>query len=519
MSFSETFQRRALTACLLAALTLAGLVATLIGAEYDEMWITASARGAFDPDRLPDIRSVLTTGGLHFYFVGLTHGLPVHPLLIPRLLSLVSAIMLFWVIARHLTPWAQSGVERRIVLVTCVAAPGTMLMAGMGFAVMLATLLFLSGMLIALKSERVSPLSALLAGVLIGAALATRWTLIPALPAILLWACYSREHLRHNLLMSLLGGVTAVAILIGFVQVQTAILAASGDGISAVANLRASGASSEETKQIARLYAFLVRLVTVLPMALIVLAGVAFVALRQDHQAKRLITVLLGAATLVAVAWILRSPWMHLRYIWPVYLMVALCAGLGLATLYRTAQKLDRPELGLLAVGLPVCLAAAQMVIALRLIAMGAGMQVNAAGYEDMEHGFKPFQHIQEQREIVRTLQSLGPDSVVGTIRIPFEYGAKELEFLSGRQVIDYARADETQAGMQPDYFLVHRFSPLNETGHAWLETLGSPVKKIRGYRLYTVPESVVLPDPDSVVIDAQLYRFTLPNRLSLTWY
>lgn len=519
MSFSETFQRRALTICLWAAGLLAVLVITLIGVEYDEMWIIASARGGFDAEVLPDIRSVMTSGGLHFYLVGLTHWLPVHPLLVPRALSLISAIVLFYVILRQLAPWIQNGVEQRIVLVTCLAAPGTILMAGMGYGVMMATLLFLAGMSVALKSERISPSSAILAGVLIGAALATRWTLIPALPAILLWACYSRGHLWHNILMSVLGGVIAVAVFAAFVGVQASILSGGDDGVSIIASLRASGASDDELKSPARLYAFLIRLVTTLPMAMIVLAGVAYVSLRQEQQSKRLITVLLGAAVLIAAAWILRSPWMHLRYIWPVYFMVALCAGLGLAALYRTSQKLQRPELGLLAVGLPLAMAVAQMLIAVRLIAIGAGMQVNAAGYEDMENGFKPFQHIQEQREITRALQALDPEAVVGTIRMPFEYGVKELEFLSGREVIDYARADDRQLGMHPDYFLVHRFSPLNQTGYAWLETLGAPVQVIRGYTLYDVPQAVELPDPVTVVLDPQLYRFTLPNRLSLTWY
>lgn len=522
MLFSETLQRRLLTLCLGISVLMAVLVAALMGAEYDEIWIAASARQAFDAEALTQVRSVTTTGGLYFWIVGLTHGLPVPPLMIPRLLSLLSAIALFYIIARQTALWTKSGIEQRIILVTCLAAPGTMLMAGMGYGILLATTLFIAGMFVALKSEKISPAQAILAGLLIGTAVATRWTLIPALPAILLWACYSGRHLRHNLLMSVLGGVVAVICLGLFVTLQAAVLGGagggSGDSVSVSANLMASGAG-RELPPVSRMLSFVVRLMTTLPVVLIILAVMAYFTLKQEHQARRLILILIGAGLLITAAWILRSPWMHLRYIWPVYMMIALCAGLGLAALYRLSLEVKRPELGLLAVGLPLCMAAAQMIIALRLIAVGAGMQVNAAGYENIENSFKPFFNIQEQQEIVQFLQSLEPDTVVGTLKIPFEYGANELTFLSNRQVIDYARATEAQAQMQPDFFLVHRFSPLNEAGYAWLDTLGEPARTIKGYTVYTFPDATALPDPEEVTLDNQLYRFTLVKNLSLSGY
>ena len=165
------------------------LSAVLMGAEYDETWIIASARQAFDAQAVPQVIPVTTTGGLYLFIVGLTQDLPVSPLVQPRLLSLLSAVALFAVILRYLAPWTRHPVELRIILLTCLAAPGTVLLAGMGYGVMLASALFVTGMLVALKSERISVASAVLAGALIGAAIATRWTLIPAVPAILLWAC------------------------------------------------------------------------------------------------------------------------------------------------------------------------------------------------------------------------------------------------------------------------------------------------------------------------------------------
>ena len=436
-------------------------------------------------------------------------------------MSLICALVLFYVVLRHITSWAKTGMEQRIVMVTCLAAPGTMILAGMGYAVVMAMLLFMSGMLVALKSERISFLSALLGGVLIGTAIATRWPLLPALPAILLWACCSRNHLRNNIIMSLIGSVVAVISLAGFVSVQTYLLGDAGignEGVSVAANLRATGVSRELTPP-GRMLSFVVRFLTTLPLALILLSFFGYMALKQNRRAKRLIVVMLGAALLITAAWIVRSPWMHLRYIWPVYLMVALCAGLGLAALYRMADAVGRPELRLLAVGLPVFLVFTQMLVALRVIAIGAGMQVNSAGYDNTEKHFKPFHHIQEQRAIVQQLKSFDQDTVIGTIRMPYEFGANELAFLSDRIVIDYARASEAQAQMHPDYFLVHRFSPLNLKGQAWVETLGDPAWEIRGYTLYKMPEGIALPPAKDVVLDSQLYRFSLEKNLSLTWY
>ena len=61
--FSEVFQRRILTACLWIGVLIAILSATLIGAEYDEIWILSSARQAFDPTPNPIMRAVTTSGG------------------------------------------------------------------------------------------------------------------------------------------------------------------------------------------------------------------------------------------------------------------------------------------------------------------------------------------------------------------------------------------------------------------------------------------------------------------------
>lgn len=87
---------------------------------------------------------------------------------------MLSVVWLLQAIMRAFGPLLRSGVKRRIFLVTCLAAPGTLLIAGMGCGVVLAAALFLAGLFVALRHPRISATSALLAGLPIGLALASR---------------------------------------------------------------------------------------------------------------------------------------------------------------------------------------------------------------------------------------------------------------------------------------------------------------------------------------------------------
>lgn len=113
-------------------------------------------------------------------------------------------------------------------------------------------------------------------------------------------------------------------------------------GVSLSADLNATGIGRGLPPP-QRMFSFVVRFVTTLPLALIIVAFATWVAWREDNAVRRLVAVLIGAALLVTGAWIVSPPWMHLRIIWPVYMMVAIFAGLGLVALHRLAQQSQRP--------------------------------------------------------------------------------------------------------------------------------------------------------------------------------
>ncbi len=520
MFFSETFQTRLLSVCLILSLALMVLTALLMGAEFDEAWITASARQAYDNEAVPSVMPVTTTGGLHFLIVGATHWLPVSPLFVPRLLSLLSIVGLYIVLMRMLRSTIHSPLEYRLLAVTCVAAPGTVLLSGMGYAVVLAVALFLSGIVVVLRDDRIPLRDAAMAGILVGCAIATRWTLLPAVPALILCAFTSRTYLWRNLGMCLLAGGIMTTVFIGllFLQIQWLEGTNPSNGVSLTTNLGSAGVGGDLPSP-ARMYSFLVRFVTTLPVTLLFLALTAPLIWRINTHAGRIVLILLVASLLVTGAWIARSPFMHLRYIWPVYLMVALCAGLTLVTLYRLAQTLGRKELGLAVVCFAVLLSVSQLIVAVRVIAVGAAMQINAGGYENLENHFKPFHHIQEQRAVIQYLQSLPPDIRVGMIRMPPEFGALELALLSKRDVVDFAFINMERFEGDPDLIITHRFSPFNAAGHQWLQTLGAPVEKVSGYTFYAYSGANPVPPLDEILLDPELYRFSLERWVSLTWY
>lgn len=520
MIFSEIFQRRLLNLLLIFSFILILLVTVLVGAEYDEAWITASARQAFSLDAIPSVKAVTTSGGLHFLVVGLTHGLPVSPLVVPRLLSLIAIVSVYFLLLRALRPFIKAPIEHRIIAITCVAAPGTLLLAGMGYAIVVSTLLFLSGVIILLNNERITLTNALAAGGLVGCAVATRWTFIPALPALALCVFLSRTHMRQNFGMFIVTCVTAGFVFSVFFYLQVQLLDGTGpsNGVTIAGNLNSTGVGRSLTSP-ARMYSFLVRFLTMMPASILFLAISGVLLLRRNTFVRRFALVLLAASVLITVAWIAISPWMHLRYIWPVFLMVAICAGIALVEIYRMASKLEIKELRLAVVAFAGLIAAAQMVVTVRMIAMGTGMQVNSAGYQHLENHFKPFHHIQEQKAIVRYLKSLDQDAIIGSVGMPAEFGALELSLLSNRDVFDYANQNTRIAG-RPNYLLTHRFSAFNDAGGRWLETLGAPIYQTQGYSVFSVPEDLQVPPPmNEILIDSQLYRFSLERWVSLTWY
>ncbi len=488
-------------------------------AEYDEAWIAASGRQAFNALAVPQVKPVLTTGGVHFLFTGLVAQLDLPPILMARLFSLFCMVCLLWLSNRALRRWLPDRNERRIAVMTAIAAPGTFFMAGMGFGVVAATCLFFVGLILLGRRTTIELTDALLAGFFLGLAVSTRWVFIPVLPVVLLFVLQDRETRLRSFLMILLTGLVTVGVFAGLFILQSTLLDGTGpqQAVSLSRNASASGLNVA-FPELSRVLAFLARSAVLLPLPLIGIAALTIFALRHDKTLQRGLVVLFAVAVLLLLAWILRSPWMHLRYMWPAMFSLNLCAGVGLALLYRAARTPEAYVLRLFAVITPLLLLGGQIVVGLRLVAIGAALQVNASGYDNLENHFKPFYLIQEEAEIVNFLrQEIPSDAVIVTPSLPGEHGALPLALLSERRIEDFRDVEREE--ISPDFVILHRFSPLNTEGEKWVSSLGEPQTRIKGYSVFAFPQGGQLPDPKEILIPSQLYRFSLTKWASLTGF
>ena len=490
----------------------------LITAEYDEAWIIASARQAFSDATHPQVPPVLTTGGLYFWLVGLTAAVDLDPLLVARSLSFASAILLIGLLYVHIGRWFTSFAERLIVIATCFAAPGTIMLAGLGFGIPLAVLLLIAGLLVLTFHERTSIAHAVIGGLLIGLAVATRWPLLPALPGILLLILGYPEHRAANVKAALVAGSTAVAcfaVCVGLQLLVQGVADSSGANASLAAGAQAAGISTALPSP-PRLLSRVTSLMTVFPVSLLAVGVITCAFLDPKSGARRFAIVILGMALLIVVAFIIRSPALLLRYIWPVYFLVALLAGFGFAMLYSRARNAGVPALVHTSLLVPITLIFAQIVIAVRVLAIGAATQVNTAGHETLQNQFTPLYLQQEEVQLVQYMKDTPADAVFGTLTLPREHSALEISLLTNRVVHDFhLMGGEINA--QPDYIITHRFSQLNDAGQAWLNSLGKPIQMIKGYSIYELPDEIDLPESETVILNMQLYRFGPERQLSLT--
>ncbi|MEO1362185.1 MAG: hypothetical protein AAFU86_00225 [Pseudomonadota bacterium] len=490
----------------------------LITAEYDEAWIIASAQQAFSTDALPEVRPVLTTGGLYFLLVGVAAAVDLDPLLAARSLSFASALLLIALLYVHTGRWFASHTERLIVVATCFAAPGTIMLAGLGFGIPLAMCLLICGLLVLTLHDRTPVAHAVIGGVLIGLAVATRWPLLPALPGILLLIVGAREHRAANFKVALIAGATAVACFaacVGLQMLVQGVADSSGANASLAASAHAAGLSTTLFSP-PRLLARVTSLMTVFPVSLLVVGVIACACLDAQSGARRFAILLLGMALLITVAFILRSPALLLRYIWPVYFLAALLAGFGFAMLYSRARTAGVPALIHASLLVPITLVFAQIVIAIRVLAIGAATQVNTAGHETLENQFTPLYLQEEEVQLVKYMKDTPADAIFGTLTLPREHSALEISLLTNRIVHDFHLMGEDVTA-RPDYIITHRFSQLNDAGQAWLNSLGKPIQKIKGYSIYELPDAVNLPESETVILSTQLYRFGPERQLSLT--
>ncbi len=515
----------------LGIIIVLGLVLTmgslfLIGVEFDEAWIIASHLSAFHTGSLPDVDQVLTTGGLHFWLVGLLGEPGKNAVMLARVISIVSLVLLILLIMRFTRRWIPDFTARMIIIASMIATPGSIFLGSMGYGAALSLLLFVSGAVVWFSNLGRLPVRIAIAGLLFGLALATRWTFVPVLPLLVLSGLVLSPEIRYRWLSGVAVAAVATAVFgfFVFLQIQLGNLNAPVEDPSLLSsNLGAAGISGGLFPTPARMTGFASRYFTLVsvPMVLVSLVFAIQIWPRLLRAQRVFLLALVAASILIALAWMMRSPFLHTRYIWPSILLLNLACGICLALAFVHAKDTDQqwgPFVRLISVALPIGLALGSYTNGLRLIAAGSGYETNNAGYSSQENHFDAFRLTREQSAIVDYLRNaIDPDDTIAGFGLPAEWGTMQLALLSQRAVEDLT----VEAGTDkvPSVIISHEFARLSPEGRDWLRGHSLDTTAIYGYQIHRVdPVRYTAPQPDYFV-NGNVYRFLLRREQSLSGY
>ena len=514
-----------LSAFLASGVLLALLAAALLAVEFDEAWIIASNLGVFHPDTVPEVRRVLTTGGVHLLVVGALGEPGAGAVALARGLSLLSLVLLLVLIERSTRRLIPDLCARLIVLLMVLATPGTVFLGAMGYGVMAAMLLMMSGMAFWMSWSGSNVVRILVAGGLVGVAFATRWTLLPLFPLVALAGILLPPGTERRWALGLGMAVWAMVIFSGFIAVQSGalgLLQPSEVQSTLKANAAAAGlAPSFPTP--ARITGFASRFLTLTSVPVILAAFALAYGLRDSLPAplRRVLLGLAAGCLVAALAWVLRSPFLHTRYVWPAVLMGNVAAGLVLAHLFclaRQAPGITGKALRVFCLAIPLGLAIETYTIGVRLVAMGAGQETNNAGYSGQEHHFDAFRLVREQKAMAAFLDSrMAADDRIATLGVPAPWSWMQLSLLTQTPLTPFE--DRTAAQPAPGWIITHEFAQITQGAKDWLQEVAAPPQAVFGYRVYKIaPDRFRAPDV-ALLSDPVIYRFSLGRELSLSGY
>lgn len=498
-----------LYATLVVGVVLALSSSFLISVEYDEAWIATSHYDRMSADSEHHIDRVLTTGGLHALIVGFLSDARSSAVEIARVVSLVSMGLLLLLVERLSRKWFPDFIARSIILVFVLGTPGSLILAGMGYGVVLAATLVVAGWVAWLEFKKVGMFELSAVGLVLGAALATRWTFLPLLPFLVLAGMAlsnsDKGKWKKGLILTAITSLVVVFFVVLLNQISSLKIGTiaqdpggTSDAIDATGLL-----SSLPTP--ARITGFSSRFVSLLNLP-IVLIALGLAVLFHRRFPKQMLTLIYGlgaAATLIAFAWVFRSPFLHLRYIWPSLLFINLACGFIFAWVY-THHKANVDQLAraicLICIALPIGLATEAYTVGIRVLASGSGYEANNAGLSRQEFHYDAFRIKREQLAVVEFLKSeIGSQELVFALGLPAEWSEMQLSTLSDIEVKQLPIA--TVTSNNPEVIVTHELGRISQEGTTWLQEISSHMVPIYGYRFHWVDQSrYVDPEPNYLI-------------------
>ncbi len=502
---------------LISALFLAALSASLITVEFDEAWILSGSQRVASANLLPQPNTPITTGGVHMIVVAFATYFGAAPVAVARIMSIVSLILSLIIIDKILKRCKFDRIERLVVIAVSMSAPGTVLLGGMGFGVMPAFFFFLFSIYIWICNTDHNWKSVAIIGISLGISAATRWTFIPLIPTIILLGLLSKKNRFYLTFKTIIGMCIAFIVFAAFVWAYINIAA---DTLETANSLEAGAGSAGITGSLptsAQLISYVSKFSLLVPLPLIA-ATFLFAWVNPPLATSEtlcFLRFLTAAALILFLAWVLRSPFQHIRYIWPSVFLLFLAFGILCARIYKIFVREQPKNIVLIFFAIVLSFPAQTYIAALRLIVAGAAEQINAAGQDNLQNHFKPLHLIKEQNLITEYIsQNMEAGDKILAIGIPGEWSGMQLSLLAQR---DIQPLENWPRGILPTHILVHRYSRIDTDGRNWLANNAVLLDEIVGYEIYR-PINGSIPD-QNILINNEIYHYSLPRSQSLTGY
>ena len=458
--------------------------------EPDEVWNLMSTMKAFGlplPATSAVNYPVTTTGGLHFVLHGLVAIVRSGDIVLHRAVSVAITLLLLAIVFSTVASHLKNRVLAAAGTALFAVAPGFLLQASLATSEIIATTVMLLAALFWFRFGSRSASYAALGGVLFGVACATRMTCLSMLPAILIWSIFMQRGWLARVVLPALAVTFAVAVFLGLTATYFAAFGDTPWSEFMVASSSASGVSRAFPGLMLRLN-YLAVSDGILPLAgMVALSGWLLHRASFPYNEQGLISfcaLLLLTGGAGWLAWLLKAPIPHIRYLWPALPLIWLAIILlGLSELHRVKQAKSLAIAHLTI----ICICAGQVLLNARMLAVGDSLTLvyEAARRTELGTPRQLFEVRKHQQAMADLLAGLPQSATVHALAEPAAY---PMTYLSGRTITSLAQAGEASA---PRYLLVQAYDrsiwPTSWDRISWLQNNAKLEVRHGDYWLYRI--------------------------------
>ena len=417
-----------ITSVLLLIIIFSGLFLLTIG--FDEAWILQGIDALNTEYNVVNCESsVLTSGGIYVFSNMVVQKLFGNSLIMHRLLSFISVLLLFSFLYLF-SEKKKNAVSFFSPFIILMGFPGSIFLAASAYANYQALLLFIIAIEV-LKKQMYTLKYSILTGLLLGLTIATRTEFLFGLIGVLLWILLKKETLQWKILNILTISISTVIAIIISAEI---VIIMTPRAIDIKKYFWSTGASNYLLNYPAFLNKWQLssdRFFIPIGILSSIIALYSRSNCEKETLSPRFVYII--TAWLIWGAWLIASPFSHLRYIWYSYALFALVICEGVKEIYYKSYKKNNLFLQVAILSLVLSFGLAGLGSGFRLILLGDSnlLTAESSGYSEHSY-FRRFQFIKEQRSIVKYLkENVDSNEKIGVI------GAKrELEYLVGNRFV-----------------------------------------------------------------------------------